>query len=114
ECPVLDVGPENSSSYTSSELSESEEVGLPLPPAAKAMATIGAKAAPKATTAKKCQSVSSSDVSSSESEAEASQKAVAGVRLSPTISPPRLREVMAGKRNVDMAILDRYHEVFCS
>ena len=39
ECPVLDVGPENSSSYTSSELSESEEEALPLPPAAKAMAT---------------------------------------------------------------------------
>ena len=33
-CPVLDVGPENSSSYTSSELSESEEIPLPLPPSA--------------------------------------------------------------------------------
>lgn len=33
-------------------------------------------------------------------------------RSSPSTSPARLREVLAGKRNVDQALLQRYHEVF--
>lgn len=109
-CPVLDVGPENSSSYTSSELSESEEVALPLPPSAKAPVAV---AKPPAVV-KKVES-SSSEVSSSDSGAEVpAAPAPGGLRLSPSISPARLREAMAGKRNVDAAILDRYHQVFCS
>jgi len=123
ECPVLDVGPENSSSYTSSELSESEEEALPLPPVAKAtVAAVAKKAPPPSKGTEKCQSVSSSsDVSTSDSEAEIPQKATSAAadrartsRLSPTISPPRLRQAMAGKRHVDTAILDRYHQVFCT